>query len=305
MRHLMNLKAAVVGGLLLGATAAQAEPVTWVSATGTDANTCDIAAPCRTLRHALTKTDAGGTIGIASSGNFAGVNLTKPVSIVAEGVQAVINSAAGCGAAICVNAGSGAVTLRGITIDLPFGGMPNAGHGILFFSGAALYVEKTHIGESGIQKFGIGFLPSAPAYLRISDTVITNSGEGISIAPRGGTATVVLNRVQVKGILHNVTFEGQFGGAIQATITNSTISNAVGAGLLVIGPGSIDVMVDRSNIVNNAYATEFRDGANNTRLRVGDSTIAGFDYHTFLDSLLSYGSNEIDRPVSVEKIPYK
>ena len=101
---------AIACGLSINAGTALAANETWVSGTGTDAGNCPRTAPCRTFQFAHDQTNNNGAINVLSSGNFGPVTITKPISIVAEGVEAVINTDAG-GAAIIVQAGGGAIVL--------------------------------------------------------------------------------------------------------------------------------------------------------------------------------------------------
>ena len=121
--------------LLLWVGTAQAAIATWVSGTGTDTGTCPITAPCRTFQFAHGQTNANGGINVLSSGNFGPLIITKSISIVAQGVEAVINTGASDGGGgISVQASAAAVvSLRGLTIDMR--GTDNRGIG--FASGAA------------------------------------------------------------------------------------------------------------------------------------------------------------------------
>src|SRR3954469_21071908 len=139
--HLLLLRMfAGACGLLAGvATAQAAANETWVSGTGSDVGSCPVTAPCRTFAFAHGQTNDNGTINVLSSGNFGPVTITKPISIVADGVEAVINAGPG-GAAVIVQAGAAdIVSLRGLTIDLHGG----AGDGIWFLSGAALHLHES------------------------------------------------------------------------------------------------------------------------------------------------------------------
>jgi hypothetical protein len=143
---------AIACGLLAGATTAQAVPETWVSRTGSDGGTCPITAPCKTFQAAFFQTTTGGTINVLTSGNFGPVAITKSISIVAQGVEAVISTAAG-GAAIRVLAGAAdIVSLRGLTIDV------SGSQGISFVSGAALHVQNCVIRKT---TNGINFAPAS------------------------------------------------------------------------------------------------------------------------------------------------
>ena len=207
---------AIAGGLLAGGTTAEAAIETWVSGTGSDAGNCPITAPCSTFAYAHSQTNNFGAINVLSSGNFGPLTITKPISIVAQGVEAVINTAAG-GAGIIVQAGGGAViSLRGLTIDLR---QPN-NDGISFVSGAALHVHCIIRGSV----FGIKFAPASGfSEFHVSDSVTNTSANGIEVKPTGsGGAKVVLDRVRAE----NATFGAGFhfsGNSTTGSITATVI----------------------------------------------------------------------------------
>ena len=93
--HAISIRVfAVACGLLASASIAQAANETWVSGTGTDAGNCPRTAPCRTFQFAHDQTNNNGAINVLTSGNFGPLTITKPISIVADGVEAVINTGA-------------------------------------------------------------------------------------------------------------------------------------------------------------------------------------------------------------------
>jgi len=171
---------AIACGLSINAGTALAANETWVSGTGTDAGNCPRTAPCRTFQFAHDQTNNNGAINVLSSGNFGPVTITKPISIVAEGVEVVINTGAG-GAAIIVQAGGGAiVSLRGLTIDL----RGSANDGISFVSGAALHVQNCAIRRV---TNGIKFQPNSGTHeLYVANMLIAEPSEsGIFVFPGG------------------------------------------------------------------------------------------------------------------------
>ncbi len=232
-------------GLLCSATAAQAAVETWVSGTGADAGTCPRTAPCRTFQFAHDQTNNNGAINVLSSGNFGPVTITKPISIVADGVEAIINTAAD-GAGIVVQAGGGAVvSLRGLTIDL----RGSISDGIAFVSGAALHVQNCVIRKAAN---GIGFSPASGNHeLYVADSVISDNKDGIFVQPNGSAgAILVLERIRVENsAFHGIALDGTFTtGSIAATVRDSvTDGNALqGIDAFDGGGGTTQVMVDRS-----------------------------------------------------------
>src|ERR671934_1739865 len=90
---------------------------TFVSTSGSDANPCDRATPCRSFGAAIANTTAGGEVIVLDSGGYGPVTITKAVSIIAPpGIYAGITALSGD--AIDVSAGtSDKVTLRGLTLN--------------------------------------------------------------------------------------------------------------------------------------------------------------------------------------------
>ena len=124
-----------------GTTTAQARPDTWVAPDGSDSGTCVSSAPCRTFAYAYTQTGVDGSINVAASGSYGPLTISKAISIVADGVEAAIITAAN-GAGIRVQAPDTAiVSLHGLTIDM----RGSANDGISFVSGAALHVHRSTI----------------------------------------------------------------------------------------------------------------------------------------------------------------
>ncbi len=144
-RYLPSLLILVASLFASGVTTAQARPDTWVAPNGSDAGTCVSTAPCRTFAYAYTQTSVNGSINVAAPGSYGPLTISKAISIVADGVQAAILTAAG-GAAIKVQAPGAIVSLSGLTIDM----RGSANDGISFVSGAALHVHRSVIRKAGV-----------------------------------------------------------------------------------------------------------------------------------------------------------
>jgi len=296
MRHHSFSTAIFAAGLLTGATAAQAANESWVSGTGTDAGTCPRTAPCRTFQFAHDQTNNNGAINVLTAGNYGPVTITKPISIVADGVEAVINTASDGGAGIFVQAGGGAVvSLRGLTIDMR-GSINDA---IAFVSGAALHVQNCVIRKASN---GIGVSPtSGTRELYVADSVISDTTLGIFVQPSGsGGAILALDRVRVEnaafdGILRQGVFTT---GSITATVRDSVSAGNALTGITAdeTAPGTTTVMVDRSASVNNGDAGIRSEGAGAT-IRIGDSTVSGntLGLSTSGGGVIdSYGTNQVN-----------
>jgi hypothetical protein len=291
---------AVIGSLFVHATPAQAAQETWVSSTGTNTGNCPATAPCKTFQYAHNKTTAGGTLNVLSSGSFGDVTITKSISIVADGAQALIRTVAACGAGICINAGAnGVVNLRGLTIE---GTGSTSTNGILLTSAKMLRVHKSFIRKTG---FAINFSPSSASELYVTDTTLAdNTGSGITVDALAGppgptTAKVSLDRVNME--------DNEIGLVIMlstsaANVVNATLRDSVVAGNRNIGifaghangNGSVQLMIDRSAVLGSTNSGIVAAGAN-AKVFVGDSTFSGnaFAMSPAGGTINTYGTNKV------------
>jgi hypothetical protein len=283
----------IAGGLLAHATTAHAAANdTWVSGTGSNSGACPITAPCRTLAFAHNLTVSGGTIHVLSSGNFGPLIITKTISIVANGVDAMINSAVS-GAGIIVHAGgTDIVSLSGLTIDQR--GMAN--DGISFVSGRALHVQNCTLRRT---VHGITFAPTGTSKLDFADSVITDpSQDGLFIHPSGsGGATVMVDRVRVE----NAGGWGfQFNGSNTTGSIKATVRDSVAAGgsfgILAVdqdGNGVTTLMIDHTTVANNTNIGV--DSIGESSIWIGDSVVTGngTGFSSSGGVLASYVSNKL------------
>jgi hypothetical protein len=253
---------------------------TWVSGVGDDANPCSRTAPCLTFAGAIGKTAAGGEIDALDPGGFGAVTITKSITIDGGGGQVASVMASGA-PGITVSAGAtDIVTIRNVQVqgDLGNGTAGTPGdYGIKFTSGAMLAIDKCKI--DGFSQSGIYATTSANAILNVTNTIITNSFDGIVLGPTGG----VLN-----GSIDHTTIQKMSAIGIQAsgsayfTVTNSAIINAAQYG--VNANASAVLNVDSSSITNNNAAVAANGGTirisrntiydNNTNFEIGTGTIA-------------------------------
>ncbi len=176
----------IVAGLPAGALAQASR--TWVSGLGDDANPCSRTATCKTFPGAFSKTAVGGEINVLDPGGFGQLNITHSITIVARGALAGVVSPSGNG--ITVSAGAtDRVTLRGLDLD----GLGTSAAGIKVNQVGTLRVEDTEIYGS---VNGIDFEPTnAGARLVVQDSQIHgNSGDGIVVG-RSTRATVRRNDI--------------------------------------------------------------------------------------------------------------
>jgi hypothetical protein len=231
---------------LVTAGAASFNDHSWVSRTGSG-TVCTRFTPCADFATAIAITRPGGVISVLDSGEYGGPFIGKSLTIRAEatdGGGTVINT---IGAFIAIGAAAtDVVTLEG----LHFSGSA----GIQFNSGGQLHVIRCVITNGNQQghNIGINFQPNSPSKLSVTDTVITNvgngTGGGIVVKPRaGGSAQVMLKRVTVNGNAFGVVADGTGSTAgINMTIADSMIANNAQDGIIATTPGGgapIGVMV--------------------------------------------------------------
>jgi hypothetical protein len=182
------LKIVLLTFLVYAATAQAQNVRSAVSVTGSDANPCTPALPCRTISYALTQTILGGDVIALTSGGYGPFTVNQAVTVdVAPGVYAGVTATTGN--AITVNgSASDIVTLRGLTMN-SFG----APTGILNATGAHLYIERCQL--FGFSSFGVlAFFDTT-----ITDITVRNCFEGIKIDNAGAAVKATIVRAFVAG----------------------------------------------------------------------------------------------------------
>src|SRR5262249_17548023 len=175
---LASLFAVVALAIPLLSVQAHAGPKTYVSSNGTDAGSCTLAAPCRTLQFAHDQTTFGGEIGcISPYDTDVPITINRGITIDCGSSQnSFIDDGLG---GIAINANSPInVTIRNLRVF----GMNGVGShpGINFVNGGALFVEHCIIeGWTAGSALGINFAPSGfGAQLHVRDSIIRNNGNG-------------------------------------------------------------------------------------------------------------------------------
>jgi hypothetical protein len=198
--------------MVLSAGAAEAAQRTFVSAgSGSDANPCSRALPCRSFGTAIAQTDQGGEVVVLDSGGYGPVTITKSVALIAPpGVHAAVTATSGN--AIDIAAGStDVVVVRGLYLN----GLGGA-DGIDFTSGQTLHVENCVI--SGFGGSGV-WGRAGDAY--VLDTVSRENQYGFFFA--GVTSTrASLDSVRAE--------ENEFHGVAAGTNALVTVTRSVAAG---------------------------------------------------------------------------
>src|SRR5215831_14579175 len=101
----------------LGIVPASAQLRTFVSGSGSDANPCSLAAPCRSFQQAHNTVAAGGEVVALDAAGYGTLTISKAVTITAIGIEASITPNATTPNGIIVNAGAGdVVKIRGVQL---------------------------------------------------------------------------------------------------------------------------------------------------------------------------------------------
>jgi hypothetical protein len=304
----MKTFASIAAGLVAAASAlvlispAHAQATrTWVSGVGDDVNPCSRTAPCKTFAGAISKTAAGGEINCLDPGGYGAVTIIKSITIdcyYTEGGAL----AGGNGIVVNLPAATDVVVLRGLDI---FGVNPPS-NGIRFIASGTLHVQNCRIKRfNAANSNGISFAPTGAAELFVSDTVISENGNGttgagIQIQPTGtGSAKVVINRVQVNNNIVGIRADAPAtGGPINVSIDNSETSGNAFHGIVALTSGpSVQFLVNNTTSSQNADQGIRASGNANAIIRIGNSTITGNGTGTLTAlgaQILSYGNNRIN-----------
>jgi len=294
MRKIMLLCAAICATVLVLAAPARATSVqTWVASSGADTGSCTQTAPCATFTYAMTQTLSGGAIGCLSSGSFGSITITGSITIDCGTGQEGTTTCGGSCTAIDINASSTAnIALRHLNIK---GIITSAGYGInASMAGGTLTVQDCTI--SGQGNAAISFAAtSGRAQLIVSDTKISNNGDGIIISPNSGViVSTMLDRVQITTI-GDVGLWLNGSGTIAGSLRQSVIAGSADYGIYATATGGVYFTVEESSVIDNVGVgiAAFASGVN---IGVGASTLGGNG--TAVDaasggSLVSFGNNQM------------
>ena len=283
-----------VVGLAPAPSSAVTSQRTFVSAGGNDAAACSLSAPCRGFAAALAQTNPGGEIVVLDSAGYGPVTITKAVSIVVPpGIYAGVSVTTPGTDGIVVNAGAGdEVILRGLTINNQGGN-----NGVVFNSGAALYVESCTIrGFALASMANLKFAPAGASKLFVKDSYIRSGQAGINLANgttaasatidntriesnvNGVTATfsgalALRNSVVAENANHGVNLQTGAGQVLDAALDNVMLSNNDTNGLNVAGSG-ITVAMSSSTVVGNITGVFVQGGGSAATARLTNNVIS-------------------------------
>ena len=271
------LGALFVAGLAIAPAQAQASR-TWISGVGDDANPCSRTAPCKTFAGAISKTLGGGEIDVLDPGGFGAVTITKSITLDGGGGQVASILVSGSNGVNISAAATDIIILR----NLRFNGIVQTGSpglvGVQVNTAARVVIEKCDIFGFGTAALLVATSATSSPLVKFQETTINNNAAGISVKPTGGTVKIEIESTHVDANTNaGLRVDGTAGGAVIATISESSISLNGAAGLNVLsGTANVSVDVQRTVIANNNGA-----GVSSSNTNGGTSTV------TVGDSMLS------------------
>src|ERR1700688_707998 len=242
---------------LLPAVPAQAAAArTFVSAAGSDSNNCaNVVTPCRHLAAAYAATAANGEIYVLDPANYGAVTITGPVSIEGHG-WASIAPVSGS-PAITINANTGdKINIIGVVLD---GTALTGTTGIQFNSGGSLIVRDSVIRNFGTN--GISFGPNISSQLFVSNTLVSDNGFGVFVAPSASVnVSGVLDHVTIENNTNDGLYVGSSPASVTITVSNSVSANNGARGIVASQDSPTTLMVRNSTIANNGSDGLFTSG---------------------------------------------
>lgn len=234
--------------------------VTYVSATGDDANPCSRTAPCKTFTSAVSKTAAHGEVDVLDAGGFGSVTIVKSVTINGRGTAAHILNVGING--VTVNAATtDVVILRNIAIDGAGAGLD----GIRVLSAKTVQVDNCWIyGQGGD---AIEVAATNNVNLKVDDTTIEDcEGDGIHVSTTSGQALVSVDNARIQDCTDGVEAVSN----VRAAIRNSVLTHNASIGIQTSGSNS---QLNIENVIVS-YGTVGLQASAGSNIRVSNSVIA-------------------------------
>jgi len=260
---------------------------TFVATSGSDANPCSLALPCRSFGAAITQTAAGGEVIVLDSAGYGPVTITQSVSIIAPtGVYAGVSVLSGDGITID-DGGSNTivVVLRGLTVN------GQGGTNAL----RVVHAQTVHVEACILSNMTQNGIYQSSGTLYVKDTIARNNGN-VGAYVLGAGVVANLDRVRMEANLNGVYVQD---GA-QAFIQDSVLSGNGFYGVVsftstsALPTSNTGVSVMRTLITNNPVGAAAESDLASTlaRLDVADSDLSG-------NSWGIYGINQNSGPTQI------
>jgi hypothetical protein len=272
---------------------AQAVQRTFVASFGNDANTatsCGFANPCRGFTAAQGVTDPNGEIVALDAAGYGTITITKSITLTANpGFYAGI--AASSGNAVTIATAGVNVILRGLNIN-----SLGAARGVSMTDGSSLTIENCVISNFNLNNTSAGVLVSAPARLKVVDSLIRGNFNGISL-DNGADAAIA----NVK-LLGNTGTSVFLFGQPNATITKAVVSDSIITGPYVgvygsaSGTATVRISVTRSTVSGHLYGVASESAG--TTITLSNSMVIGNTTGLFQQGATSFrslGNNTVDQ----------
>jgi hypothetical protein len=255
--------------LMLGPVANAALFRAYVKSTGSDANPCTLAAPCRLVAGALAAVDAGGEIWMLDSANYntSTVAIAKSVSILA--IPGAVGSLVAIGGpAVSITTAGLKVSVRNVVFTQLVGG--GGTDGIQLFAMSAVQVEKSVFANLP----GNGIVTQTGSVRVVDSTMRNIAGAAVQAV---ATSSVVIVGTQILECGTGV-------DAISPEYPDISVSDSVIAGCnkgviarkVTTGSGFPRVRVTRTVLDGNGIALESAGGSDaESEIMVSGSTISG------------------------------
>jgi len=294
----ISIACLLAGGAATWTAPASAQATrTWVSGTGDDVNPCSRTAPCKTFAGAISKTAAGGEINCLDPAGYGAVTINKSLVIDCHFTEGGVLAS---GNGIVVNAlSTDTIVLRGLDI---FGVSPPT-NGIRILVAQAVHIEDCVIRRfNSANSDGISVAPTVPLSLYVSNTAISENGNGatgggIELIPGvGGSVNASLQNVHIKNNANNALRVDTTNGQVAVTMQDGEVSGSAQGVSVNGGASAAGVMLNNVTITGNSSVGIVAVNGTAT-VRVDNSTITANALGVTSGSgasILSYGHNRLD-----------
>lgn len=282
---------------------------TWVSGTGSDANSCSRTAPCLTFAGALAKTAINGEINCIDPGGYGTVSITKSITIDCEGTLGSVLASSTTGFVINIPVSANdphrSVRLRNITVNGtgPSGtvGTRTGIDGVRIDNATTVFLENVRI--ANFTQNGVLDRRTTGGKLFITDSIIRENGAGttgggVIMRPSSGAAgmNAAITRTRVEGNVFGIVVDlSSSTGGVNMTVADSMSAGNSQDGIVAVsraGAEGIGVMVKNTQSVNNAIGV--RAFSTNATIRLDGVTTTGNGIGITASSggaVLSFGNN--------------
>jgi hypothetical protein len=196
---------------------------TYVAESGSDANSCSIILPCRTIVHALAAVNAGGEVVIVENGEYDQFFVDKSVTVgAAPGINAGIITTGGYGIIVVGAQATDTVTFRNLSLKGPgaqviSSGITNLSAGTMFIDNCVLTNFSNAVNWSNVA-----------GQIFVHDTTIRHCLFGIGLsAPTEGVVRATIDNCKVEMNDTGITINSKVTATIRNTIASNNSSRAV------------------------------------------------------------------------------